>query len=99
MTYTKMVNGQSIEMTAEEIAERQAEEAAWLAAREKYLAEEKYKDDRRAKLEPLDGDGMDAMRKAIESLSVALSVALPQEYQEYAAKVQAIKDMYREPVK
>jgi hypothetical protein len=39
------------------------------------------------------------MRKAIESLAASLVTDLPQEYLEYAAKVQAIKDMYREPVK
>jgi len=31
MTYIKLVNGEPIQMNAQEIAERQAEEAAWLA--------------------------------------------------------------------
>jgi hypothetical protein len=30
MTYTKLVNGEPVPMNAQEIAERQAEEAAWL---------------------------------------------------------------------
>jgi len=33
MTYNKLVNGEIVPMTAEEIAARQAEEAAWEASR------------------------------------------------------------------
>lgn len=41
MSYTKLVNGEPVPMTEQEIAERQAEEAAWeqgKAAREKLEA-------------------------------------------------------------
>jgi polyhydroxyalkanoate synthesis regulator phasin len=33
MTYTKLVNGEPVPMTASEISQRQAEEAAWEAGR------------------------------------------------------------------
>jgi hypothetical protein len=43
MTYTKLVNGEPIPMTAQEIAERQAEEAAWEAGRADREWQEKIK--------------------------------------------------------
>lgn len=44
MTYTKLVNGEPVPMTAQEIAIRQAEEAAWHASQlAKYIPEYRYK--------------------------------------------------------
>ena len=78
--------------TPEEEAAWDIEEAADIAARKLYREQEKYKDDRKAELAPLDGDGMDAMRKAISALSAGEQV--PQEFTDYMAKVAAIKQKY-----
>lgn len=77
-------------MTAEEIAQRQVEDAAHEAFKEQYLATE-YARKRRLSLAPLDGEGMDAMRKALDALFDGEIVA-PAEYTDYRKKVQEIKD-------
>jgi hypothetical protein len=94
-TPTKNVSGQRYLLTPEEITERQAEEEAFLAKKQKYEAEEKYKDLRRAELAPLDGEGMDAIRKAITAL--AANSPVPAEFTAYTAKVEAIKAKYQKP--
>lgn len=98
-TPTKNVSGERYLLTSKEISDRQKDEAKYIAARQKYEAEEKYKDLRRAELAPLDGEGMDAMRKAIESLADFLVTDLPPEYQAYVSKVEAIKTKHPKPQK
>jgi len=96
--YKKNVNGIVVDMTPEEIEERKAEEAAYAAKRQKYEAEEKYKDLRRAELSPLDGEGMDAMRKALTQIYSALDyLAPPEELEEYLNKVDQIKARHPKP--
>ncbi len=96
MTYFKTIAGVgNVPMTAEEIAQRQAEEAAWAAKQAQYEAEQKYKDLRKAEMMPLDGDGMDAVRKAIDAL--ANGEPLPQEYVDYRNQIEAIKAKYPKP--
>lgn len=58
-----------------------------------------YATRRRNELVELDGEGMDAMREAIEGLAAFLVADLPEKYIEYAEKVARIKDMYRKPEK
>lgn len=88
----KFVNGEEVEMTPDEIAAREAEEAAWEAKKAQYEAQEKYKDDRRTKLIQIDGEGMDAIRKAI--VAFAAGDPVPEEFTAYQAKVDAIKAEY-----
>jgi len=97
MSYIKLVNGEPVTMTALEIEERQAEEVFYAARKQKYEVEQKYADQRKEKLAPIDGEGMDAMRKAIEALAAGRPV--PQEFDEYITKVEAIKQQYPKPVK
>ena len=42
----KLVNGVSVELTTEEIAQREADEAAWASKQADYIANRKYIDDR-----------------------------------------------------
>lgn len=52
---------------------------------------------RREELSSLDGDGLDAIRKAISAISSGGS--LPEEYIAYASKVSAIKSKHQKPKK
>jgi hypothetical protein len=89
-----------IPYTPEQTAARQAEINAELAKLTKYEAEEKYKDLRQAALIPLDGEGMDAMRKALTQIYSALDyLAPPVELEEYFGKVEAIKTKHPKPQK
>ena len=60
----KLVNGVKVEMTPREVADREAEVAAWEAERQKYLTEEKYKEDRAEEYPPM-GDQLDAILKQL----------------------------------
>jgi FMN phosphatase YigB (HAD superfamily) len=96
MTYFKTIAGVgNVPMSEEEIAQLQAEEAAWIAKKQKYETEQKYKDQRKVEMLALDGDGLDAIRKAIDAL--ANGEALPQEYVDYRDQINAIKAKYPKP--
>lgn len=56
-----------------------------------------YKRERAVELRSLDGDGMDAMRKAIVALAAGQGVQLPAEFNDYLAKVDAIKAAHPKP--
>jgi hypothetical protein len=50
MTYThKMVNGERVDLTPQEIAEFEARDKAWEAEHNEWLAKEAYKDQRKIK--------------------------------------------------
>ena len=55
-----------------------------------------YTDLRREELAQLDGDGMDAIRKAVQALADGLP--LPAEFSTYMGKVAAVKAKYPKPV-
>ncbi len=50
---------------------------------------------RRNEFKKIDGEGMDAMRGAIEYLANFLVADLPSEYRTYAEKIEAIKTKYK----
>lgn len=93
--YRKFDGEKYVNLTPAEVAERQAEEAQWQQQNEKYEREVKYKDQRRSLLMTLDGDGMDAMRKAL--IALANGDPLPAEFTEYLSKVEAIKASIPKP--
>ena len=86
-----------IEMTPEQIAARQQEEAAYSSKLAQYIATEKYKDDRRRELSELDGEALDAIRKQIEALISLTEAPITPEWADYMAKVTAIKSTYPKP--
>lgn len=59
------------------------------------LATTEYKRKREAELAPLDGDGMDAIRKEIADIRAGQPES--PEYADYRQKVQAIKDKHPKP--
>jgi len=50
---------------------------------------------RRGEFKKIDGEGMDAIRRAIQYLADFLVADLPSEYKTYAEKVEAIKTKYK----
>lgn len=98
-TPTKVINGERFLLTAEEISLRQTEEAEANIKRKNYEDNEAYKDKRRIKISSLDGEGMDAMRKAIAQLYSDANKVPPVELTEYLTKVETIKSENPKPVK
>lgn len=76
MTYNKLVNGEIVPMTAEEIAARQAEEAV-------YLAEKPFKDwqsrmaETDAKIPRYVEDLIDGVQSALAAAGVSLAAHIP----------------------
>lgn len=93
--YNKLINGEIVPMTAEEIAARQAEEKEYLENLTEYKLKYKYKDDRKSEFISLDGEGMDAIRKAITAISN--NEPVPEEFTLYMDKVNEIKNKYPKP--
>jgi hypothetical protein len=76
MTYNKLVNGEVVPMTAQEIAERQAEEAAWLAEKpEKEWQARMAATD--AKIPRYVEDLIDGVQSALQASGVTLSNHVP----------------------
>lgn len=61
---------------------------------EKDFEEEEYKRNRQSELKALDGEGMDAMRKAIEEIYEKSNAPFPPEYEEYRNKVYEVKSRH-----
>lgn len=93
-TPTKNIGGLRYLFSQEELDTRNELQARIDAEKARYIAEDKYKDDRRKAFAKLDGEGMDAMRKALEALYAVSSAVPPTEYQEYMDKVAEIKEAH-----
>ena len=93
----KLVNGVEVELTEQEMTAIQSQRESEAQEKAEYLAKRKYKDDRRKELAPLDGEGLDAIRKSIDSLAAFLVVDLPVEFEQYMADVTAIKTKFPKP--
>ena len=87
----KMVDGELVDLTPEELAQREKDEAKH-EARQIELKNNKYAADRAKELVTLDGEGMDVMRKAIAAIAVGEPV--PVEFEHYLQKVEVIKEKY-----
>lgn len=82
----KMVNGQRVDLTAEEIAERQAEEAAWAADAPARKAEEK-----RRQLAATDAHMARVIEDIYNVLTAEQKAALPQAAKDKIAERQALR--------
>lgn len=83
---TNVMTGETkkIPLTPEEIAEINARPATVIP----------YTEKRRDELVALDGDGMDAMRKAVVDILAALNLPQSAELSAYLDKVRTIKERY-----
>ena len=84
----KLVNGQLIDMTAEEIAARQAEETAWEKEQKNIVKEEPYVQQRKNSY-PKIGDQLDMLWHSIDQNS-----KLKSEYFEFYETIKAVKIKY-----
>ncbi len=96
MTYTKLVNGVRVELTREEIEDRQAEEQAEQEKQAQYEQTEKYRDDRRAEF-PAFGDQADAIHKQLIAILEAYPELEDPEYKKVKDQVLAVKAKYPKP--
>lgn len=90
----KLVNGELVDLTAEEIEQREADESAWLVLQEAKKAGE-YKT-LRAKEYPPIGDQLDALMKW---LATETEIRVPAELKSIAMKCMSVKAKYPKPEK
>jgi len=84
----KLVNGQLLDMTAEEIAARQAEETAWEKEQKNIVKEKPYVQQRKNSY-PKIGDQLDMLWHSIDQNS-----KLKSEYFEFYEAIKAVKIKY-----
>ena len=84
----KLVNGQLLDMTAEEIAARQAEETAWEKEQKNIVKEEPYVQQRKNSY-PKIGDQLDMLWHSIDE-----NAELKQKYFAFYEAIKAVKAKY-----
>lgn len=93
MAQTKLVNGKRIPLTLDEIQQRQQEEDAWQQKQDFYVANEKYRDDRKVNY-PNIGDQLDAILKQLNYMQLSKQTNLVDDMDTVVNQWLAVKKKY-----